>query len=164
MQYACTCHFGFHICRYVVSKWQQQDILQCVSHIRNYSVQYGIWRRHLARIQLTILESVISIYRRHETFLGGTFMHDRLTQNAYIKHTHTATYMRQWIRSTLVQMMAWRRLSYHTGLLSFGPFGTTFSEILTKKNFVCKMAVILSRWRCVNESLPAHASHICIDL
>ena len=47
----------------------------------------------------------------------------------------TTTYMREWIKSALVQIMACR-LFGSAGLLSIGPLGTNFSEILIKiQNF-----------------------------
>ena len=66
----------------------------------------------------------------------------------------SAAYMRQWMRSTLVQIMAWNWIgiiSSNAALLSIGPLGTNFSEILVKiQNFsFTKMHLKISsaKWR-----------------
>ena len=75
------------------------------------------------------------------------------------------TYMRQWIGSALVQIMACRifgvkSLATNVRTILIGPLGTNFSEILIEihtfsfektdfKNVIYKMAKILSRPQCV---------------
>ena len=79
----------------------------------------------------------------------------------------SAAYMCQRISSALVQIMACRLLSQTiisttSGLLSIGPLEINFSEMLikihnihenTSENYICEMAVILSRRMCVLNQL-----------
>ena len=62
----------------------------------------------------------------------------------------SAAYMRQWTRSALAQIMARRQAIIWTiaGLLSIGPLGTNFSEILIKiQNFHSRKCIWKYRLR-----------------
>ena len=50
-------------------------------------------------------------------------------QNGFNSSPPSATYMRQWTGSALVQIMAWRRIGW---VIVIGPLGTNFNEILMK--------------------------------
>ena len=78
-----------------------------------------------------------------------------------------AAYIRQWIGSALYQIMACRLFWTNAGLLSIGPLGTNFSEILIKiQDFsFMKMHLKISfvKWRpsCFNLSVLTTVLFVC---